>query len=144
MRDLTQTVDRLRETSEELKRRGIDDLAERLDQSISDLTTVSPSQSDLLTTGQAAELLGVRSVNTIKSWAAKGILEGFRRGGRILVSRASVEAMLNDARLARYHERERAFEEIAAAFEAPPDFVLERPATWDGRLPWKDNDARAE
>lgn len=142
MRDLTQTVETLRETSDELKRRGIDDLAERLDQSIADLTTVTPGQGDLLTTGEAAELLGVRSVNTIKSWAAKGILEGFRRGGRILVSRPSVEAMLHDSRLARYHEREKTFDEIAAAFEAPDDMILPRPATWDGRLPWKDDDAR--
>jgi hypothetical protein len=143
MSDLTQTVDRLRETSEELKRRGIDDLAERLDQSIRDLTIETPVQGDLLTTGEAAQMLGVRSVNTIKSWAAKGILEGFRRGGRKLVSRPSVEAMLHDSRLARYKAWQDEVDRVTAIFDYG-DEPVPPTLTGEGRKPWENNGAGAE
>jgi hypothetical protein len=48
-----------------------------------------------MTTGQAARALGIASLNTIKSWVRAGLLEGFQRGGRVMVSRASVERPLS-------------------------------------------------
>lgn len=60
---------------------------------------------DLLTTGQAAALLGVRSVNTIKHWAKSGTLDGYRRGGRIVVSRESVSRLLGSQSLAEENRR---------------------------------------
>jgi excisionase family DNA binding protein len=145
MRDFTQTVDELRETRDELARRGIDDLARAVDRAIEDLSTPTPSSTnDLVTTGEAARLLGVRSVNTIKRWVADGILEGYRRGSRILVARASIDRMLSDPRLARYQTRQQELDDVLALFDAgdeplPPSDVL-----WEGRKPWEVQGAEAD
>src|SRR5581483_9035154 len=47
-------------------------------------------ERDLLTTTEAARLLGVRSINTIKRWASDGRLDGYRIGSRVFVTRRSV------------------------------------------------------
>ncbi|MHB1415981.1 MAG: helix-turn-helix domain-containing protein, partial [Chloroflexota bacterium] len=57
------------------------------------------AETDLLTTGQAADALGLRSVNTVKRWVREGALEGFRRGSRILIPRESVVRLQNDSRI---------------------------------------------
>ena len=44
-----------------------------------------------MTTGEAAEALGIRSVNTIKRWAGEGLLEGFRRVARRTREQATTE-----------------------------------------------------
>lgn len=92
---------------------------------------------ELMTTGEAAKLLGIRSVNTIKRWAADGILVGFRRGGRVLVSRESVERLRDTEPIAE----ERDFEERLDAALAPFDMgdmpTPETGAAWEGRKPWE-------
>lgn len=50
-----------------------------------------PPRRDLLTTGEAARRLGVRSVNTVKSWVSNGLLDGFKMRDRLFVSLSSVE-----------------------------------------------------
>jgi len=138
MSDLTQTVDRLRETRDELERRGIEDLAQALDQAIADLSPPSPPASaELITTGKAARLLGVRSVNTIKCWVDDGILEGYRRGARILVTRASVEAMLTDSRLARHKDRQQELDEVLSMFDAGDEPLRPSDVLWEGHKPWE-------
>ena len=145
MSDLTQTVDRLRETRDELERRGIGDLARTLDQAIADLSTPAPpSPGELITTGEAARLLGIRSVNTIKRWAADGLLEGYRRGARILVTRASVEAMLNDSRLERYKARQQELDEVLSMFDAGDEPLPQSDVLWEGRKPWEKHGAGAQ
>jgi len=146
MSDLTQTVDRLREARDELERRGIGDLARTLDQAIADLSApASPPPDALITTGEAARMLGIRSVNTIKRWAADGLLEGYRRGARILVTRASVEAMLNDSRLERYKAWQQNLDEALAIFDIGDEPLPPSEASrWHGRKPWEKDDARAD
>jgi excisionase family DNA binding protein len=130
-------IDALQATRDELQRRGITDLAAVLEQTIAELQMPeSDPPSALMTTGEAARLLGVASVNTIKRWVADGILDGFRRGGRVLVSRASVERMLDDSRLTMHQQRERALDDALAPFDAGDDLPTVAPATWDGRRPW--------
>ena len=59
------------------------------------------ADSDVLTTGQAAAALRLRSVNTVKRWVREGTLDGFRRGSRILILRGSVVRLHNDGRSER-------------------------------------------
>ena len=142
MHDLAHTVDTLQDARDELQRRGISDLAAVLDQAIAELQTPdAEAVSELMTTGEAAQRLGVRSVNTVKRWAADGILEGFRRGGRVLVSRQSVERLREDSRLTVRQRRERALDEALAPFDAGDELPSSEPATWDGRRPWATNAA---
>lgn len=49
--------------------------------------------SDLLTTNQAAKIVGVDSA-TIRSWIRTGKLPGFKLVGRVRVSKADVEALV--------------------------------------------------
>jgi excisionase family DNA binding protein len=121
-------------------------LRERGDTALADRVTtarnsVAPRDGsitlELMTTGEAAKLLGIRSVNTIKRWAADGILVGFRRGGRVLVSRESVERLRDTEPIAE----ERDFEQRLDAALAPFDFSdMDSPrsnAMWIGRKPWE-------
>lgn len=55
--------------------------------------TLTRSDDGLLTTGNAAERLGV-SVSTVKRWAERGTLKGVNTGTRWLVTRESVERIL--------------------------------------------------
>jgi excisionase family DNA binding protein len=124
---------RLEGVSTKLAERGETDLAHEIDRVVSDLQReTSPERpSTLLTTGEAATLLGVRSVFTVKRWAREGILDGFRRGGRILVTRESVERILHTPKLAE----ERAVDADLAGMDAGDDSVP--PTTWSGRKPWE-------
>jgi len=54
------------------------------------------AEPEVLTTGQVAAALGLRSVNTVKRWVREGNLNGFRRGARILVLKESVARLQND------------------------------------------------
>jgi len=95
------------------------------------------AQNDMLTTSEAAARLGVRSVNTVKRWARDGRLKGYHLGGRVLVSRQSVEQMLQDSALGR----QRAYEKDLAAALAPFESTQEEAAELTGmahrgRKPW--------
>jgi excisionase family DNA binding protein len=87
-----------------------------------------------MTTGEAAALLGVASVNTIKRWARQGLLEGYQRGGRVLVSRRSVERMLGAPALAAERAHEQELDEALAPFDT--DERPLPPLRWSGRKPW--------
>lgn len=98
--------------------------------------TVPEPAGGVMTTGEAAEALGVRSINTIKRWAGDGVLEGFRRGGRIVISRRSVETMLNKPELARQKSWEQRVAEALEGFDASDDDLSEMRAAHVGRKPW--------
>jgi hypothetical protein len=136
MSDLSQAVETLRETSSELKRRGIDDLAQKLDRAIADLGAPTPNGTDLLTLHEAARALGVRSITTIASWIDDGALDVVRRDRQALIPRASIDAMHHDPRLAEYLAWRQQLEEALAPFgdgdEPPEEFSALR----EGRKPW--------
>lgn len=130
---------KLERVAEKLAERGQDDLAREVDAVVSDLRrNRGLKDPDVMTTGEAAAALGVRSVFTVKRWARDGILDGFRRGGRILITRASVERLLNSPTVAKQRAAEADLEEFDAGEEALP------PMPWLGRKPWEGNEDSAE
>lgn len=84
------------------------------------------AEGELLTTAQAARLLGVGSVNTVKRWLYEGKLEGTVRGGRHLIYRHSVERLIRsgDAELEerrRRHELVKRLRQDDQVDIVPPD-----------------------
>jgi excisionase family DNA binding protein len=95
------------------------------------------AERDLLTTTEAARLLGVRSVNTVKRWASAGRLEGYRIGARVFVTRPSVERLLHDGALTRQQAYERDLEEAYNPFEGGLEEAADLLGqTHRGRTPW--------
>jgi len=109
---------------------------ERALEALRDERGVHEPTGGVMTTGQAAQVLGVRSVNTIKRWAREGLLEGFRRGGRVLVSRRSVEHLIGSPSVAEQRAFEHRLDEDLGGFgdDKAPELPLN--ATWRGRRPW--------
>lgn len=129
----------LKELARELEDRGDIKLAQRVDSAISALADRRDTDTELMTTGAAAQELGISSVNTIKRWASQGLLEGFRRGGRVLVSRASVEKMKGLRPLSQQVAFERELDEALDPFDVGDEPVPELSMTWVGRKPWEQN-----
>ncbi len=128
----------LEEIAQELGERDQANLAERVGQVIAMLRngTVPVPYGGVMTTGEAAKALGISSINTIKRWAGDGILEGFRRGGRIMVSRRSVERMLESPAVARQKDWERELDEALAPFDFGDADLPPTGNPWIGRKPW--------
>lgn len=125
--------------ADELQAREQADLAEQLRTVTNVLrAAVPPTEEPLITTAEAAQALGVRSVNTIKRWVRDGLLTGYRRGGRVLVTRSSVERMVGEPALARQHSYETGLAAALAPFDAGKDVAVEEleTTTHCGRTPW--------
>ena len=134
----TERVQELDNVVEQLRQRGAPDLAAKVRQVADDLRAGGqPAPMDLITTGEAAELLGVRSINTIKRWVREGLLEGHQRGGRVMVNRASVQGMVDAPPVSAQQAFERDLARTMEAFEGREgDDELPTSDTWDGRKPW--------
>jgi hypothetical protein len=129
----------LKKLARELEDRGDVRLAQRLDSAISALVDAWDTEPQLMTTGAAAQELGISSVNTIKRWASQGLLEGFRRGGRVLVSRASVEKMKSHKSLSQQVAFERQLDGALDPFDVGDEPIPELSMAWVGRKPWEQN-----
>jgi excisionase family DNA binding protein len=137
-----QHLDALQRASEKLQSQGDQELANELLDIAQKLRSGVPEPPDgLVTTGEAAKLLGIRSVNTIKRWVRDGLLLGFQRGGRILVSRSSVDAILASPPVANQQAYERDLHEAMEPFDAGDDIAVP-PTHWPGKKPWEREDAR--
>lgn len=129
----------LKKVARELEDRGDSKLARRVGRAVAALLDGEETAPELLTTGEAAQELGIRSVNTIKRWASQGLLDGFRRGGRVLVSRASVEKMKGHTSVSQEIVFERELDEALDPFDFGDEPVPDLSATWVGRKPWEQN-----
>ena len=136
MTSVQESLSKLEQLAQELEQRGETSAAERIGQEVAVLRAET-APPKLMTTGEAAEALGIRSINTIKRWAQDGKLEGYRRGGRVLVSARSVEAMAESSLISRQRDIEREFDEALAPFEFGDGEVPELGMTSSGRKPWE-------
>jgi excisionase family DNA binding protein len=136
MDSVQQSLSRLEQLAQELECQGETVLAARIGSEVAVLRAEA-APPKLMTTGEAAEALGIRSVNTIKRWTQDGKLEGFRRGGRVLVSARSVAALAESSLIGREREYEREVDEALAPFDAGEREIPELGQTWEGRKPWE-------
>ena len=143
MKPADPTVRKLEHIADELRTEGKTSLAEEVAEVIQQVKEIAnrqpshQSREDVMTTGEAARLLGIRSINTIKRWAIYGLLEGYRRGVRILVSRASVERLMDTPTVADQKRFEADQDKALDAFDLGDDEPL--PLTpWPGRKPWEE------
>lgn len=107
----------------------------RLDEALQEL-----EPEHLLTTTEAAHLLNVRSVNTVKIWCRMGYLHGIQRGGRTLIPVSEIE---------RVHDSDqvRAIRALDTVYEATKDLGDDAGMTEEqmellhasrpGKLPWE-------
>lgn len=94
----------------------------------------------LLTTTEAAELLGVRSVTTVKLWRRNGFIKSEVRGNRTMIPLSEVERVRDEARVRNIRAMGK-LHEASAAFgvsEGLSDEELQSlSASRPGRLPWQ-------
>ena len=94
----------------------------------------------LLTTTEAAHLLGIRSPNTILAWCRTGYVQGVKRGGRTLVPLSEVERIRSEDRVRatkaadQLHDRSA---EIGSEGALTEDEMETVHATRPGTLPWE-------
>src|SRR5581483_656475 len=72
--------------------------------------------------------------------AREGLLEGFRRGGRVLVTRRSVEQLLRTPTVAAQQAYERELGEVLDAFDPGERPLPELGLTTAGRKPWESSE----
>src|SRR4051794_16528320 len=98
MPDLVTSLAQLDELAAELARRGETELAEKARAATADLRSATATPTDtareLMSTRNAAHMLGIGSSSTVVRWAREGLLEGFKVGAEVKASRTSVERML--------------------------------------------------
>ena len=104
---------------------------------------VVATKPEWITTGEAARLLQVGSINTVKRWAREGKLHYRRPGGeqgRMQIERSSVENLLHstDSELLAIQRSERALDKLdALGREMTHAEMVELEADRKGKLPWR-------
>jgi excisionase family DNA binding protein len=85
----------------------------------------APPASELLTAREAAEILGVSSVSPVWRWVKQGKLTFRSVQGQHLITRDSVEKLLDDPVLQEEHARAAELARILAPFDATEEDLAE-------------------
>ncbi len=94
----------------------------------------------LLTTTEAAQVLGIRSINTIKSWYRRGYITGVTIGNRTLIPMTEVERLQSSERVHGIRLAEQLHTESAAPGgdeEMSQEELDALDAGRPGTLPWQ-------
>jgi hypothetical protein len=128
---------------DEMNNNNYDHIQEEVNKPMSMVRHVVATQSEWVTTGEAARLLQVGSINTVKRWAREGKLHYRRLGGaqgRIQIERLSVENLLHsaDSEFLSIQRSERTSDELGTwGREMTPEEMDELEADRNGQLPWR-------
>jgi hypothetical protein len=115
--------------------RGDVDVVQKLDQA---LAALAPER--LLTTTQAAEFLGIRSINTLKVLVRLEGLRTERHGNRMMIPMSELERIQHGSRVKSIQASDRVFADVETL--NVPDGLTEEElnaleAGRPGRLPWE-------
>lgn len=99
--DMTSLVDQAVDVQRRLEERGFSEEAKVIEQLVKELAASRlQAVKPFYTTTEAAELVGVTG-QTVKNWVARGILKGYRLGGRIVIPRAELDEYRSIAEAAK-------------------------------------------
>ena len=88
---IEELVDRALAVQRRLEGQGATEDAQVVEQLVRELTAVQPkTERPYYTVSEAAELIGV-SGQTVKNWISRGLMDGYKLGGRIVIPRAELD-----------------------------------------------------
>lgn len=88
---IEELLDRALAVRRRLEEQGATEDAQVVEQLVRELTAAQPkTERPYYTVSEAAELIGV-SGQTVKNWISRGMLKGYRLGGRIVIPRAELD-----------------------------------------------------
>jgi len=84
-------VDQAMAVRRRLEERGAAEDAQVVERLVQELTTARPkAERPYYTVAEAARLIGV-SGQTVKNWISRGLVKGYRLGGRIVIPRSELD-----------------------------------------------------
>ncbi|MGZ3582491.1 MAG: helix-turn-helix domain-containing protein [Ktedonobacterales bacterium] len=89
--NLESLIDKAMDMQRRLAEQGATEDASIVEQLVSELTAAQPTtERPYYTVTEAADLIGV-SGQTVKNWISRGMLKGYRLGGRIVIPRTELD-----------------------------------------------------